>query len=390
MPEKIKVQNLTKIYGKNVPETLKKLKAGVPKDEIPQATGDTVGIYDVSFDVKEGETFVIMGLSGSGKSTLIRCLNLLNSPTEGQIFINGEDIVKYDKKQLKELRQNKLAMVFQHFGLFTHMTVMDNVEYGLSIREIDEKKRKDIAGKAIETVGLGGWENKYPNQLSGGMQQRVGLARALANDPEILLMDEPFSALDPLIRRDMQEELMEIQARIQKTIVFITHDVNEAFKIGDRVAVMKDAQIEQIGRPEEILDAPASDYIEAFVKDIDKTKVIQAKNIMIKTHALAYLNSGPKMAVREMQANGISSVFVVDREKKLQGIVTIDDAIVAGREQKTLKDILRHDYLTLDPDSYIQDMIPKATESKYPLAVVDENNKLLGIVVRVSVLSGLM
>jgi len=387
---KVKVENVTKIFGHNPKAVLKKLKEGASKETILKETGHTVGVYNVSFEVSEGETFVIMGLSGSGKSTLIRCLNMLNKPTEGSIYIDGENIVKYDKKKLKELRQKKLAMVFQHFGLFTHMTVIDNVEYGLSIRKIPKNTRYEIAKNILATVGLEGWEDKFPNQLSGGMQQRVGLARALANDPDILLMDEPFSALDPLIRRDMQLELLDLQSRLKKTIIFITHDVNEAFKLGDRVAVMKDGQIEQIGIPEEILSSPASKYIEDFVQDIDRSKVLQAKNIMTKPRVLVFINSGPKVAVQEMKSNGISSIFVVDRGIKLKGIVTIDDAIIASNENYSLEKILRNDFYTTGPETYIQDLIPLARDSKYPIAVIDETSRLLGIIVRVSILSGLV
>ena len=281
-------------------------------------------------------------------------------------------------------------MVFQHFGLFTHRTVLGNVEYGLEVRGIEKKKRQEIAKAALATVGLEGWEDKYPRELSGGMRQRVGLARALANDPDILLMDEPFSALDPLIRRDMQLELLDIQSRLKKTIIFITHDVNEAFKLGDRVAVMRDGRIEQIGTPEEILENPANEYIANFVQDVDKTKVLQAKHIMYLPDSLVSIKDGPKVAIKEMEKSGISSVFVVDPERKLQGLVTVDGAIAALKEHKPLTEILVQDFSTTDPETYVQDLIPLATASKYPLAVTDQNNRLLGIIARVSVLSALV
>jgi glycine betaine/proline transport system ATP-binding protein len=384
------MENVTKIFGPRPESVLDLVKKGASKDEVLEKTGHTVGVYNASFEVKRGEIFVIMGLSGSGKSTLIRCLNLLNRPTEGHIYIDGEDIVGYGKKKLQKFRQNKVAMVFQHFGLFTHRTVLGNVEYGLEVKGVPKRERQQIAEKVLATVGLQGWEDKMPGELSGGMQQRVGLARALANDPDILLMDEPFSALDPLIRREMQLELLEIQSKLKKTIVFITHDVNEAFKLGDRVAVMKDGKIIQIGTPEEILNNPANDYIEEFVKDIDRSKVVQAKHVMIRTTTAVSLKDGIQVAVKEMKSNGISSVFVVDGNRKLQGLVTIDDAIRARKENKTLNEILRHDYFTADPEDTIQDLIPKATESHFPIAVVDGSNKLLGIILRVSVLAGLV
>jgi glycine betaine/proline transport system ATP-binding protein len=390
MNSKVKVENLFKIFGRNPKIAYKLLKEGVSKDEILRKTGQTIGVNNVSFDVKDGEMFVIMGLSGSGKSTLIRCLNLLNKATSGKIYIDDENILNYTKQELKEFRQEKIAMVFQHFGLFNHRTVLANVEYGLEVRGTSKDERQEIAKDTLETVGLGGWENKYPTELSGGMQQRVGLARALANDPDILLMDEPFSALDPLIRREMQIELLDLQSKLNKTIVFITHDVNEAFKLGDRVAVMKDGLIEQIGTPEEILSSPSSEYIENFVKDIDRTRIMQAQNIMVKPLALVSLKDGLKVAIREMNSNSISSVFVVDRNKILQGIITIDDAISAIKENKKLTDIIRKDYYTTSQETYVQDLIPIATDTKYPIAVVDEKNKLLGIIVRVTVLSGLV
>ena len=390
MTTKIKVENVSKIFGPQPKKALKKLEAGKSKAEILNETGHTVGVNQVSFDVKQGEIFVIMGLSGSGKSTLIRCLNLLIRPTKGKIIIDEENIVEYDAKQLMKFRQEKIAMVFQHFGLFTHKTVLGNVEYGLEIRGVEKEKRREIAQQMIQTVGLAGWEDQYPTELSGGMQQRVGLARALANDPDILLMDEPFSALDPLIRREMQYELLDLQAKLKKTIIFITHDVNEAFKMGDRVAVMKDGTIEQIGTPEEILDAPSNDYIKEFVQDIDRSKVLQAKHVMYKPTTTVTLSAGAKVAVREMEVNGISSIFVVDHERKLHGLVTIDDAVQAVKTKTPLRDILRTEYETTSPDTYLQELIETASKAKYPIAVVDENHRLKGILVRASVLAGLV
>jgi len=387
---KIKVEKLTKIFGKRPKEILKRLAKNQTKNKIFKETGHTVGVSSASFNVNEGEIFVIMGLSGSGKSTLIRCLNMLNKPTSGDVYVDGENIVKYNRKQLREFRQKKATMVFQGFGLFNHRTVIGNVEYGLEVRGMDKEERHKIAKETIDSVGLSGWEDKYITELSGGMQQRVGLARALANNPDILLMDEPFSALDPLIRRDMQLELLDIQDKLKKTIVFITHDVNEAFKLGDRVGVMKDAEIVQIGMPEDILNNPSNAYIEDFVKDIDRSKVLQAKHIMFKPGALATKKHGLKVAIKEMETNAISSVFVVDEKRRLQGIITIDDAIEGIKNNKSMLDILKHDYHTTDEETYVQELIPKAIETKYPIAVVNEDDKLVGVIVRVSVLSGLV
>ncbi|GIN93260.1 glycine betaine transport ATP-binding protein OpuAA [Siminovitchia terrae] len=389
MTTQIKLEHVSKIFGPKPKSVIPLVKKGMSKGEILKKTGHTVGVYDASLEINKGEIFVIMGLSGSGKSTLIRCFNLLNKPTDGAIYIDDENIVKCNSAGLKKVRQEKIAMVFQHFGLFNHRTVLANVEYGLEIRNIPRKERREIALKNIEIVGLKGYENKYPDELSGGMQQRVGLARALSNDPDILLMDEPFSALDPLIRREMQLELLDIQNRLQKTIIFITHDVNEAFKLGDRVAVMKDGHVVQVGTPEEIIENPANDYISEFIKDIDRSKVLQAKHIMIKPNALVSLKDGLNVAIKEMKTNGISSVFVVDRQRSLKGIVTIDDAVKGLREKKTLEEVMRHDVSLVDEEIFVSDLIPKILESKYPLAVVNEEKKLIGFILRVHVLASL-
>src|SRR5690625_2536600 len=281
-------------------------------------------------------------------------------------------------------------MVFQNFGIFNHRKVLENVEYGLEIRNMDRDERRKIAMKNIEIVGLDGYEDQYPQELSGGMQQRVGIARALTNDPDILLMDEPFSALDPLIRREMQLELLDIQERLQKTIVFITHDVNEAFRLGDRVAVMKDGNVVQIGTPEEIIDEPANEYISEFVKEIDRSKVFQADHVMIKPNALVSEKDGLQVAVKEMRSNNISSVFVVDRSRRVKGIVTIDDAIEGIKNKKTLLDVLRKDITIVKYDEYVNDLIPKVIDSKFPLAVVNDEDKLIGFILRVHVLAGLI
>lgn len=391
MTKKIIVNNLVKTFGSRPKLALERLRKGWSKKEILEKTGQTVGVNNVSFSVKEGEIFVIIGLSGSGKSTLIRCLNLLNTPDSGEIIVDDENIVNYEKDDLREFRQEKMAMVFQQFGLFTHRTVLENVEYGLEIKKIEKNERRKIALKAIEEVELNGWEDKMPNELSGGMQQRVGLARALANDPDILLMDEPFSALDPLIRRDMQSELLDLQSKLKKTIIFITHDIDEAFKLGDRVAVMREGSIVQIGTPEEILNNPSSEYIEDFVKDIDRTKVVQAKDIMQRPNAMVSLKDGVRVAIKEMQVNKISSVFVVDRDRKIQGIVTIDDCIKAAKNNKSsLKDIFKHDYYTTKEDVFIEDLIDKSSKTKYPIVVINDENRVLGIIVRTSILTGLL
>ena len=389
MAAKIKINNVYKIFGKRPKEALKMLEKGSSKDEILKKTGQTVGVKDASFEVYEGEMFVIMGLSGSGKSSLLRCLNLLNRPSKGEIFIDGENIVEYKKEEVRKLRENKISMVFQNFGLFPHRTVKRNVEYGLEIKKVKKEEREEKALEMIKSVGLEGWEESMPKELSGGMQQRVGLARALANDPDILLMDEPFSALDPLIRREMQEELLDLQEKLKKTIIFITHDINEAFKLGDRVAVMKDGEIVQLGTPEEMIESPSEKYIEDFVRDVDRSKVMQAKNIMQKSLASVSTKDGLKYALREMRINNLSSLFVLGEKRRLEGIISLDDTLEAIREKKSLVDIIKKDYYTAHPEDYVSDLIPKAAHTKYPIAVLDEDDKFLGIIVRVSVLSGL-
>ncbi|MHA6259687.1 quaternary amine ABC transporter ATP-binding protein [Sporosarcina sp. CAU 1771] len=390
MTVKMKVENISKIFGPRPKRIVKMVEAGESKSEILKKTGHTVGVYNASMEILEGETFVIMGLSGSGKSTLIRCLNMLNRPSSGSIYVDGEDIVKYNPKQLKEYRQKKIAMVFQHFGLFSHRTILGNIEYGLEIKKLPKEERREIAQRNLELVGLKGYEDKYPDELSGGMQQRVGIARALANDPDILLMDEPFSALDPLIRREMQLELIDIQNRLQKTIIFITHDVNEAFKIGDRVAVMKDGKVEQVGTPEEILEQPANEYISEFIRDIDRSKVLQAEHIMIRPHGLVSMKDGLNMAIKVMRENGLSSVFVTDRNRQFKGYVTIDQAVEGIKNKLKIEDVLQTDVNIVKPDEYVDSIIPMVLETKFPVVVVNDNNVVQGIILRVHVLASLV
>ena len=287
-----------------------------------------MGVKQVSFDVNEGEIFVIMGLSGSGKSTLVRLLNRLIDPTMGQILLDGKDIVQMNKEQLRNVRRKKIGMVFQNFALFPHKTIVENTEYGLEIQGISKKERNEKATESLRLVGLAGYEDQYPKQLSGGMQQRVGLARALANNPDILLMDEAFSALDPLIRKDMQNELLQLHHDMQKTIIFITHDLDEALRIGDRIALMKDGEIVQIGSPEEILMSPSNEYVERFVEDVDLSKVLTAGHIMKKADTVK-VDRGPRVALRLMKQLGISSIYVVDNANRLLGAVTAQDTLEA-------------------------------------------------------------
>lgn len=386
----ITVKNLFKIFGKNPKQAFPLIDKGKSKDEILEETGNTIGINDASFEVKEKEMFVIMGLSGSGKSTVLRCLNRLIEPTKGTITIGDEDITKVSKERLLEMRRDKMSMVFQNFGLFPHRTVANNVEYGLEISGVPKDERRKKAYEALEKVGLKGYEEQKPDELSGGMQQRVGLARALANDPEILLMDEAFSALDPLIRADMQDELLELQAEVHKTVVFITHDLDEALKIGDRIAIMKDGYVVQVGTPEEILTNPADDYVRAFVQNVDRTKIITAQAIMRKAPTIQIPKDGPSVAIRKMEKVGVSTTYVVDEKRRLQGLVTIDDAIeLKEKQEKNLEKILITDIATANLETPIKQLLPKAIEASYPIAILDEDQVLKGIVDRATILAEL-
>lgn len=389
MEARIEVNNLYKIFGQHPERVYPLLEKGMDKPQILAETGCVVGINDASFKVKSQETFVIMGLSGSGKSTVIRCLNRLMEPTAGEILVDGENIMDMDYRSLLEVRRTKMSMVFQNFGLIPQRSVLRNTEYGLEICGMGQEKRREAAMDALKLVGLEGYEYSMPSELSGGMQQRVGLARALANNPEVLLMDEAFSALDPLIRTQMQDELLELQARMHKTIIFITHDLDEALKIGDRIAIMKDGVIVQIGTPEGILTKPADEYVRAFVQNVDKTKVITAQTIMRKVPTITVPQAGPRAAVRAMEKLGSSTIFAVDSDRRLQGILTIDDAL--DLEKKGEQDV--HQRLSYDDiyvskaDTPISDLLATAMTAKHPLAVKDDEGRLLGILDRATIMA---
>ncbi|TEB08554.1 Glycine betaine/carnitine transport ATP-binding protein GbuA [Pelotomaculum schinkii] len=385
------VKDLVKIFGDHPEEALKMLQEGCSKSEIMGKTRQTVGVFDINFHVNKGEVFVLMGLSGSGKSTLLRCLNRLIEPTSGTIDIDGQDLTKAKPEVLREIRRKKISMVFQRFGLFPHRTVLNNVAYGLEIQGVSLEKRREKAAQMLEVVGLKGWEDSMPTQLSGGMQQRVGLARALVNDPDILLMDEAFSALDPLIRKEMQEELLSLQNSLNKTIIFVTHDLDEALRIGDRIALMNDGAIVQTGTAEEILTNPANDYVEKFVADVDRSKVLTAEGVMKAPVPVVSLKDGPRVALRLMKEHGISSIFVVSRDRKLIGIVLVEDLVQLVKEQKeNFMDIIYKDIPKVNMDTPIIEIIPIIADSRFPVAVTREDNKLMGILVKGSVLAGMV
>ena len=382
-------RNVVKIYGKNKAEATKMMTEGLDKDEVYRKTGAAVALWDVSFKVRRKEIFVIIGLSGSGKSTIIRCFNQLLKPTSGTILFEGQNVEKLKGNELLNLRRDKVSMVFQNFGLLTHRSVIDNVAYGLEVRGIPKSERFEKAQDFIKMVGLEGWEDKPIATLSGGMKQRVGIARALVNSPDMLLMDEPFSALDPLVRREMQFELLSIQRKLEKTIIFITHDINEAFKLGDRVAIMHNGRIIQSGTPEEMSTNPADDYVRNFIEGADMSMVLRVKHVMFRPQCIVRENVSPASAVMEMRENQVSSAYAVGDNMKFMGLVTLDDAIRARQEKLPLFSVLTKNIPVTGEEVLLKDIIQKAADARFPIAVVGDRGKLKGIVSRASVLSSL-
>ncbi|HBP97591.1 glycine betaine/L-proline ABC transporter ATP-binding protein [Leuconostoc lactis] len=388
MTNKVEIKHLTKIFGKRPKAALKMVKQNKSKNEIVEKTGSTVGVYDINMTIEEGEIFVIMGLSGSGKSTLIRLLNRLIEPTDGQLFIDGQEITKFNKKQMLDIRRKKMSMVFQNFGLFPHRTLLENTEYGLEVQGVDKAERRQRAEKALDNAKLLSFKDQYPAQLSGGMQQRVGLARALTNDPDILLMDEAFSALDPLVRGEMQEELLELQANVRKTIIFITHDLNEALHIGDHIAIMKDGQLQQVGTGEEILTNPANDYVRTFIGGVDRTKVLTAESIMIPALTTNLTVDGPTVALRKMSDEEVSGLVAVNRNRELLGYLSSDAAVTARRDKTPLTEVVS-EMPTVSLDTLIVDIMPIIYDAQTPVAVVDDSNRVKGVIIRGGVLEAL-
>lgn len=382
----IEIKNVSKIYGlnKSVQELIKQ---GMSKDEIYKETGATIALSNVSLDVKEGEILCIIGLSGSGKSTLIRSLNRLLKVSSGDIIVNGVNINTLSKKELMKYRRDTASMIFQNFGLMTHRDVISNVEYGLEIKGISKVERTKKAKAMIKMVGLEGLENEAINSLSGGMKQRVGIARALASETDILLMDEPFSALDPLVRKDMQFELLKIHRKLNKTIVFITHDMDEAFKLGDRVAILQDGKLIQVDTPEQMSEHPANKYVKTFVRDANKAAIFTAGHIMKNPACLIKDSDSPLIAIKEMERNDVSSAYVVNSKMKFQGIINIEDALQAHKKHEQIQSALITDIKRVDQDMQISDLTKISIESHYPIPVVDMNGELLGIVTKASILA---
>jgi glycine betaine/proline transport system ATP-binding protein len=379
----IRAQHAYKIFGDHPGRARALLEAGASKDEVQQRTGHVVAVQDASFEVERGELFVIMGLSGSGKSTLVRLLNRLHEPTFGTIEIAGQDIGRLGAKALRQVRSTTISMVFQRFALLPHRSVLDNAAYGLEVQRVAREEREERARESLARVGLTGWEASYPRELSGGMQQRVGLARALATDADVLLMDEPFGALDPLIRRNIQLQLLELQEELGKTIVFITHDLNEAMLLGDRIAVMKDGCIIQIGTAEDLITRPGDSYVAAFTHDVDRSRVLTASSIMREPVAVLSLHDTPRTAAQLMDEVDRDELYVLGRERKVLGYVRNEDVLrLPHQGERRLAEVLRSDHPRTSGDTVIGELFGLAAAHPMPIAVVDPEERLLGVVRR--------
>ena len=383
----ITVSELYQVFGRNPSRGVRDLKNGKTRDDLRE-TGLTAAVIDASFEVKPGEIFVVMGLSGSGKSTLIRAVNGLLKATAGEVHIGEDSIASMSDAQLREVRRKKISMVFQNFALLPHRTVGDNAAYALEIQGVPAAERRTRAEEALGMVGLEGWAGAFPHELSGGMQQRVGLARALAAGTNILLMDEAFSALDPLIRRDMQDQLVELQAKLQKTILFITHDLNEAMRLGDRIAIMRAGEIVQIGTAEEILTDPANDYVSQFVQDVDRTRVLTADTIMEQPPSVLGTEQGPKAAHKLLRETQNSWLVVLNRDRTPAGVLWEDDVARAVREGQTeLPYSTRHPLHVVREDIQISDLFAASAENPTPVFVVDKAGRFAGVIPRVTLLA---
>ncbi|NIO03673.1 MAG: betaine/proline/choline family ABC transporter ATP-binding protein [Proteobacteria bacterium] len=374
----LEVKSLWKVFGTTV-RTLPDEFRELTKGEILEKTGMVLGLRDICFTVRRGEFFVIMGLSGSGKSTLIRCLLRLIEPTEGNILINGQNVCRFDVRALKELRRHTTSMVFQHFGLLPHYTVLENAAYGLKVRGDPVEERLARAHTALETVGLKGWENYKPGALSGGMQQRVGIARALATDPEIMLMDEPFSGLDPLIRRQMQDEYIELHKKVHKTVIFVTHDLHEALKLGNRIAIMRDGDILQLGTPEDVVMSPANDYVREFVQDASPSKILTASRIMEEPDFVLSEDHSVEAARKLLEDKGRDYAFLVTKKRKFLGLIPVGHlAAKGGKGMGSLHEAVLNDHPSCGPDTVVEDILPLAAATQFPIPVVDSERCFLG------------
>lgn len=383
----VEAKNLFKVFGRHPKDAVRRLSSGQSRAEV--ADGGTAAVIDASFRVEPGEIFVVMGLSGSGKSTIIRMLNGLLPPTAGEVLVNGRNVTTASPAELRDIRRTSVSMVFQHFALLPHLSVLDNAAYALEIQGVGKVERRERAREILEKVGLGDRAEAMPDELSGGMRQRVGLARALTAGSDILLMDEAFSALDPLIRREMQEQLVELQRELGRTIIFITHDLNEAMFLGDRIAVMRDGRIVQNGTPEEILTDPANDYVAQFVQDVDRARVLTASAVMEPPTLTTPVSAGVRGALRVLRSQQAGAVFAIEN-RRLVGVVT-DRAVIRAVKsgQGDLRQIVDTTVATVGPDDLLVDIVEAAVEAAVPLAVVDENRRLLGVIPRVTLLAAL-
>jgi len=382
-------EHVSKLFGERIDEAKTLLEQGVDKQTVKQKTCVTTALWDVSFEVQRGEIFVIIGLSGSGKSTLIRCLNRLHDPTSGKIWLYDQEVGKLRKKELRTFRRNNMSMVFQSFGLMSHRTVLENVAFGLEVRGVRKEVRLDKAREMIGLVGLGGCENQPISSLSGGMKQRVGIARALAAETEVLLMDEPFSALDPLVRADMQKELLEIQRRLKKTVVFITHDMNEAFLLGDHVAIMRDGRIIQTDTPENMAANPADNYVKNFINSADRTRVLTAGQVMKPVACSSVIGDSIARLYQSMEEKDIDFAFVTDPENKLVGGVTIK-SLHRNRNMDTIsREVLDIVPAVAHPEDHLRKLQEMCVSSDYPIAVLDVGGRIVGEFTRTILISAI-
>ena len=379
---KIEIKDLSILFGPEKAKAKKMVKQGKSKQEILKETGCTIAVRNANLEIEEGEMFVIMGLSGSGKSTLVRCINRLNEPSMGEIWLSGRNITSLSDKELLQIRRKEMAMVFQHFGLLPHRTVLSNIAFGLELQGGPKEEREKKAYESIAVVGLKGYENQRVDELSGGMQQRVGLARALANDPEVLLMDEAFSALDPLIREQMQDELLDLQEKMKRTIVFITHDLDEAIKLGDRIAIMKDGEVVQVGTPEEILTDPANDYVTRFTESVDRGRVVTASSIMLTQPIVVRIRKdGPEAIIRKMREKRLYALPVIGADEQFLGEIRLKDVLRLRKEGvRDISSIVMKEVPSVLESMTVEDMLPLLPKVQQALPVVDENNRLKGVV----------
>ena len=379
---KIEIKDLSILFGPEKAKAKKMIKQGKSKQEILKETGCTIAVRNANLEIEEGEMFVIMGLSGSGKSTLVRCINRLNEPSMGEIWLSGRNITSLSDKELLQIRRKEMAMVFQHFGLLPHRTVLSNIAFGLELQGVPKEEREKKAYESIAVVGLKGYENQRVDELSGGMQQRVGLARALANDPEVLLMDEAFSALDPLIREQMQDELLDLQEKMKRTIVFITHDLDEAIKLGDRIAIMKDGEVVQVGTPEEILTDPANDYVTRFTESVDRGRVVTASSIMLTQPIVVRIRKdGPEAIIRKMREKRLYALPVIGTDEQFLGEIRLKDVLRLRKEGvRDISSIVMKEVPSVLESMTVEDMLPLLPKVQQALPVVDENNRLKGVV----------